>query len=453
MSAAVHTDGTPASMSATNGLPEIAYVIKAFPRTSETFIANEIFLLEALGLNLTIFSIKRLENQKLHGALSHIRGHVTYLPEAEPVNEKPFIVWLAATLPRFAGSHWKLFRRRPASYLRTFLETLRMSWRYRETRFSLPRKVFVKEFLQAGYIAWEVLEQGSIRHLHAHFCHGATTVTMFASGLCGVPFSFTAHAKDLYLKQLNPGDLLPIKLERARFAVTCTGANQAYLETVRPQNGVHRIYHGLDLSLFSPRTSTASVGVPLILSVGRFVEKKGFHYLVEACALLRSRGFQFTCEIVGGHDVYFEPIERRIRELRLEDVVKLRSAVTQEQLKGIYEKATVFALPCLVTANGDRDGIPNVLVEAMAMQIPVVSTDISGIPELVDAGVNGVLIPEKDAPMLAAALASLLENPDLRERLGHEARRKVSRLFDARRNTIELRDLFLFSLKKPRVEK
>ena len=365
------------------------------------------------------------------------------------MNEGPFWRWLLDTLPRFADSHRFVIRRRPIAYAAALAEALRMSWRYRNAFFSLPRKVFIKEFLQAGFIAADVLRRPSIRHLHAHFCHGATTIAMFASRLSGVPFSFTAHAKDIYLKELNPGDLLSRKMSRATFAVTCTWTNQRHLKATCPKNApLHTIYHGLDISLFTPPAAKKLEPTPVILSVGRFVEKKGFVYLVEACRFLAERGYRFECQIVGGRDASFEVVERRVQELRLAGVVKLRAAVTQEELKDIYERATVFALPCLVTDNGDRDGIPNVLVEAMAMQIPVVSTDVSGIPELIEPDVNGLLVPEKSPRALADAIAKLLDDADLREHLGKAARRKVQRLFDVRENTAVLRDLFTNVLAK-----
>ena len=428
--------------------PEIAYVLKAFGRTSETFITNEIHLLESLGAKLRIFSIKRLESQRRHGVIGRITSPVIFLPEAEPVNEMGFLKWLCLVLPRFALVHLKLFSLRPLNYLLTLIEALRFCFRYRSRRF-VPKKVFVKEFLQAGYIALEAMEAGMIRHLHAHFCHGATTVTMFASRLSGLPFSFTAHAKDIYLGELNPGDLLPLKMSRAKFVVTCTGANHRHLEAMcPPHTPLHTIYHGLDTSLFEPseEISTASSSerqVPLILSVGRIVEKKGFNYLLKACHRLRRQGREFKCLIVGGADKYSETIERLIGELQLKDVVTVQSSVTQEELKRIYERATVFALPCLVTDNGDRDGIPNVLVEAMAMKLPVVSTNISGIPELVQSGVNGLLVPSKDDARLAEAIAALLDNPGLRRRLGEAARARVIHAFDSKRNSVFLKNLFV----------
>jgi len=432
---------------ATDGAPEIGYALKAFGRTSETFITNEIHLLESLGAKLTVFSIKKLESQSRHGVVSRVTSPVIFLPEAEPVNETSFLKWLCLTAPRFALVHLKLFSLRPLNYLMTLFEALRFCFRYRSRRFA-PKKVFIKEFLQAGYIALEALEAGAIRHLHAHFCHGATTVTMFASRLSGLPFSFTAHAKDIYLGELNPGDLLALKMSRAKFVVTCAGANRRRLEKLcPPHTPLHTIYHGIDTSLFEPSVDVGDARggpqVPLILSVGRIVEKKGFDYLLKACHRLRRQGRDFKCLIVGGADKHSETIERLIGELRLEDTVTVQSSVTQEELKRIYERGTVFALPCLVTDNGDRDGIPNVLVEAMAMKLPVVSTDISGIPELIQSGVNGLLAPSRDEVRLAEAIAALLDNPGLRRRLGEAARARVLHSFDSKHNAVFLKNLFV----------
>jgi glycosyltransferase involved in cell wall biosynthesis len=422
---------------------EVGYILKAFLRTSETFITNEISLLESAGVKLSIFSIRRLEGQQQHSAGSRIKACVTYLPEAAPLNERSFLIWLRENLPGFIGSHARLCRLRPAAYFQTLAEALWMCVKYRDRRLALPRKLFLKEFLQAGFIALKVLESGRIRHLHAHFCHGVTTIAMFASRLCGLPFSFTAHAKDIYQRDLNPGDLLTEKMRRARFVVTCTGANKIHLDRMRPQKTpLHTIYHGLDLSLFAPAAARPQRTVPVILSVGRMVEKKGFTYLIEACRMLKERGYDFECRIVGGADKFTEVIKARIRELKLEDTVTLHPAVTQEELRGIYQQADIFALPCQVLENGDRDGIPNVLVEAMAMRLPVVSTAISGIPELIADRRNGLLVPQKDAAALADVLEELLADAGLRERLGAAAREQVTRCFDAQENIRSLKALF-----------
>ncbi|HKX30954.1 MAG TPA: glycosyltransferase family 4 protein [Blastocatellia bacterium] len=428
---------------------EIGYILKGYPRTSETFIANEIWLLEQAGQPLTIFSLKRLEGEKRHGVVGKIRAPVIYLPEPTSSGDGSLPAWLWKNVPAFAASHWRLFRLRPAAYLAALGAALAMSFRYRVGTGRAPNRAFVKEFLQAGFIAWRSLESGRIRHLHAHFCHTSATVAMLASRLSGLPFSFTAHAKDIYRQDQNPGDLLSVKMRRAKFAVTCTRANEIYLDRLRPATTpLHTIYHGLDLSFFIPAAKPGSgisdpAAPPLILSIGRLVEKKGFTYLIEACGRLKEQGYRFECRIIGGGGGHYqEVISGLIERLKLQEVVTLHPAVTQEELQEIYQQATVFALPCQVVDDGDRDGIPNVLVEAMAMELPVVSTRISGIPELIEHRVNGLLAPQKDAPALAAAIAELLDDSDLRRRLGRTARTTVCRDFDSSRNIRELRALF-----------
>lgn len=427
-------------------LSEIAYILKGYLRTSETFITSEISLLEQARVQLSVFSLLKLEGQQPHGVAERIKAAVTYLPPTTPSAEAGLLLWLWQNLPDFIPAHWQLVRARPGAWWRVLREALKLARKYRPDGFALNR-TFIKEFLQAGFIAQRVIASGRIRHLHAHFCHTATTVAMFASGLCGLPFSFTAHAKDIYREDMNPGDLLAVKMRRARFVVTCTGANQQYLARLnKSSTPVYKIYHGLDLSLFSPaehsRNAARQSQPPLILSVGRLVEKKGFSYLIEACRRLKDRGCDFQCRIVGGAGSEAEKLRQLIERLQLTDRVTLEPAVTQEQLRLIYQQADLFALPCQVLDNGDRDGIPNVLVEAMAMKLPVVSTDISGIPELIIHRQNGWLVPQKDAAALAAALEELLHNPGLRAELATQARATVVQHFDATVNVLQLKRLF-----------
>ncbi|MFQ5783924.1 MAG: glycosyltransferase [Alphaproteobacteria bacterium] len=428
-----------------NADAEIGYILKGFPRLSEPFIANEIHLLETMGLKLRLFSIKRGENDKVQPIVSRIRAPLTYLPEVTSVSQCSLREWLRDNLGKFTATHARLFRRRPLTYCRTLGAALSMCWRYRPGPFTKPRKVYIKEFLLAGHIALEVIESGRIRHLHGHFCHGATTVTWFVSRLAGIPFSFTAHAKDIYQRKLNPGDLLERKVKAARFVTTCTGANQRQLARLRPERDiVYTVYHGLDTDYFSPAPREERPdSTPLVLSVGRCVAKKGFPSLITACAALKQAGLDFRCLIVGEEGDQSDLVRRMIDTEGLAGTVVLEDAVTQDKLKGLYERATVFVLPCQVNEDGDRDGIPNVLVEAMAMGVPVTSTTVSGIPELVADGVDGLLVPPRDAAALADAIRRLLLDETLRHELAVSARKKICDGFDSRRTTATLKDLFL----------
>src|SRR5262245_20060992 len=427
---------------------EIGYILKGYPRTSETFITNEIYQLEKLGLKIRIFSMLELTGDQRHAVVDAVRAPVHYLPQLAPLNEMSFLTWLRLHVPKFLNSHWRLLKTRPFSYSKMIMVTLRLTFKHRLGSWLRPEKVFIKEFLQAGYIAQNVLVTGTIRHLHAHFCHTSTTVAMFASQLCGLPFSFTAHAKDIYVRALNPGDLLQTKSAQAKFIVTCTSANQAHLAAIGVTGApIHTIYHGVDTRQFAPHISPVEeLTVPLLLSAGRFVEKKGFPFLIEACRLLKDEGYKFQCLLIGGTGPCEQQIVSLIHELGLEDTVMMRPAVTQEELLQVYQQATLFTLPCQVAENNDRDGIPNVLVEAMATGLPVISTDISGIPELIEHHVTGLLVPQKDARALAEAIARLLAAPALRQKLGSAARDRVCQMFDAENNTLALPPLFLACL-------
>lgn len=427
---------------------EIAYILKGYPRLSETFIINEIYLLEQMGLTLRIFSLKEGE-QKSHAVVEKIKAMVTYLPKTKSVTATPFVRWLTTHVPKFAAAHSRLIRRRPRAYLRALLYAIvGLSLQCSLKSGIRFKKSFIKEFLQAGTIAEAILAEGTASHLHGHFCHGATTVTMLVSHMTGLPFSFTAHAKDIYLPELNPNGLLQTKLAAAEFVATCTDANRQHLEALCPAGApIHTIYHGLDTTQFTPITRTPDQDVhPVILSVGRFVEKKGFPYLVEACRILRERGHAFHCRLVGQPDEQSALVAQQIEEADLGDWITVQDGVTQEELRRIYHDSTIFALPCFVVDNGDRDGIPNVLAEAMATAMPVVSTNISGIPEIVNDNVNGLLVPQKDAAALADALERLLVNAPLRQQLGDAARTTITEVFDSWHTTVALRQLFVDQL-------
>lgn len=422
---------------------EIAYIIKGYPRLSEIFIANEIYLLQQAGVPLRLYVIKKESEAKRHAVIDKITAPIHYLPPVTSLTATFFLRWLWQNMFAYLPAHRRLFRRRRLAYLRTLARALAYCFLHRTRRLSWPKKAYIKEFLQAGFIADNALSVGSVRHFHAHFCHGATTIALFAGELAGIPFSFTAHAKDIYQPKLNPGTLLQKKIHRARFVTTCTRTNREYLHQLS-SNGtpIYAIYHGLDAKKFAPRDERDGTPTPLILSVGRFVEKKGYPYLLKACRLLVERGWAFRCVLIGEPGEQSGLVENLRRELRLETRVELHGPMTQSELIDWYQRSDIFALPCVVAGDGDRDGIPNVLAEAMAMGLPVVSTQISGIPELIENGVDGILVPQRDVYALAAALERLIRQNPLRKRFGQAARAKICRVFDATENTRKLASLY-----------
>jgi glycosyltransferase involved in cell wall biosynthesis len=289
-------------------------------------------------------------------------------------------------------------------------------------------------------LADRVLKAPDVRHLHAHFAHDTTTITWMASMITGVPFSFSAHAKDIYAERLNPRGLLGRKLRAAAFVVTCTEANRRHLIGLADGTPVQCVYHGLndDFQRWAPqaREAKSAGGEARLLAVGRLVRKKGFDVFVEACGILHRRGVVFDAAIAGEDDdvgenfSVGEDLRRRIARLGLEDCVRMLGQIGQPELFERYRAATVFCLPCRVLDNGDRDGIPNVLLEAMACGIPVVSTPISGIPELIDDGRNGLLVPEDDPEALADAVERLHVDRELARRVACAGRATVGERFD-----------------------
>jgi glycosyltransferase involved in cell wall biosynthesis len=408
----------------------VAYLLKRFPRLSETFILHEILELERQGLDLRLFAIMNPGEKIVHADVARVRAPVTYLPAG----------WQGILAMRRA--HLALVRRGPRRYVGVGAYALQ---RRRATPFT-QRLATVKHFWRAGWLARE-LEKAGVTHLHAHFAHGPASMAHLVHLLTGLPYSVTAHAKDIYT---SPPDQLALRLRAARFVITCTGYNAQYLAgligTAAAQR-VHRIYHGVDLRKFSPKSCTAPGprtpgDTPTILAVGRLVEKKGYPYLINACRLLIDRGYDVRLRIVGDGEMK-DALRRHSAQVGMDERVELLGARPQDEVIDLYRTATVFALPCVVLENGDRDGIPNVLVEAMRLGLPVVSTAVSGIPELVVDEETGLLVPPRDVEALASALARLLDDPDLRARLAAGAAHLVTSQFNLAANAARLKTLLL----------
>ena len=423
----------------------VAYILKGFPRLSETFITSEIYRLEQEGLRLRLYVIKPDREDEHHEIVDRIEAKPDYLPATTSLSRTSLIQWLAENLDYFLPSLARACWRHPLRTMRAAAAALGQAVRARRSFWDWPRKDYVKEFLQSAMIADKLSFAPEIRHLHAHFCHGAATVTWLTAMITGLHFSFTAHAKDIYCESLNPAGLLRRKMDAARFVVTCTGANQEYLQQLS-RTPVHCIYHGLNADFTRLLNAQAEPpqrnGELRMLAVGRLVAKKGFDLFVEACSILKRRGVSFETIIVGEEGDHGEELRRRISALHLEQDIRLAGPMRQARLFQEYRRATMFCLPCRVLDNGDRDGIPNVLVEAMACGLPVVTTGISGIPEVVKDGVNGLLVPTENAQALADALLRIGRDQALARRLASEAQSTVSRLFDGEQFAAELTALF-----------
>lgn len=423
----------------------VAYVLKGFPRLSEMFIASELYQLEQMGLRLKLYVLMPPDESMRHEIVDRIQTKPNYLPATTSLSATRLPHWLRKNLPKFLPGVVRVLWRHPRGTARAAGAALIQSFLARRRFRSLPKKQYVKEFLRATTLADRLSHAPEVYHLHAHFSHGATTVTWLASLITGLPFSFTAHAKDIYCEALNPAGLLSSKMDAAEFVVTCTEANRKHLQSLSA-TPVHCIYHGLNADFSRLLREQASAlkrnGHLRVLAVGRLVSKKGFDTLIEACAILKSARVSFDARIVGENGEHERELRNRIARHKLEGHVHLVGPKTQAQLLREYQQATVFCLPCRVLKNGDRDGIPNVLIEAMSCGLPVVTTDVSGIPELIRSGVNGLLVPPDDPAAIAGALQRLFRDPLFAESLGSEAIKTIRERFDGEQTTKELASLF-----------
>jgi glycosyltransferase involved in cell wall biosynthesis len=281
-----------------------------------------------------------------------------------------------------------------------------------------------------------------ITHLHAHFATTSTTVAQITSAITGVPFSFTAHAKDIF-HQDNDFVALATKFEQAKRAITVSDFNYHYLtqELSVDREKVVKIYNGLDLDQFP--YSSPEQRESMICAIGRLVEKKGFCDLITACQQLKLQGINFQCEIIGDGELKHE-LQQQINDLELKDIVTLKGSLPQQEIKQHLRQAAVFAAPCVVGEDGNRDGLPTVLLESMALGTPCVSTDVTGIPEVILDGQTGLMVEQRNPKSLAGALERLLKQTQLRVSLSQQARLLIESQFNIHTNAKKIRAQFRF---------
>ncbi len=402
---------------------KIAVVLKGYPRLSETFIAQELLGLERAGLELVLVSLRRPTDAKRHPVHDEIRAPVHYLPEY--LHEEPWRVFrsLLACLPK-------------PGFLRAARAFVRDLGRDRtRNRFRRFGQALVLAAEWPGDAAW----------LHAHFIHTPASATAYASLLRGVPWTCSAHAKDIWT---SPDWELAGKLGSARWVATCTRTGFEHLKTLAGGKGrVHLSYHGLDLARFGPfdgarpeRDGSDPADPVRIVSVGRAFEKMVFATLLRALALLPAE-LSWRFEHIGGGE-QLDDLKALAGELGIAGRVAWKGALAQEEVLAHYRRADIFALACRIAADGDRDGLPNVLVEAASQKLTCVSTDVSGVPELLTDGENGLVVPPNDPAALAAALERAIREPALRKRLGEAADKRVREHFDHKSSIRQLTALF-----------
>ncbi|MCA9197811.1 MAG: glycosyltransferase family 4 protein [Planctomycetales bacterium] len=392
--------------------PRVAYVLKVYPRFSQTFIVNEILAHQAASQAVDLFSLRRPNDGRFHQKLSQVTSPVHYLDQVPHASDE-FLQQIHQTAES-CPIVWDVLRDEP--------------------------QATTVELYQAARLATAIRQQG-IQHLHAHFGNTAAEVARLAAKIAEVSYSFTAHARDIFHETVNQA-ALERRVQEATRIVTVSQFNMDYLQTrfAPHASRMSLVYNGLNLDEFaySP-TMTRS---PIILAVGRLIQKKGFATLIDACAKLIQQGHsQLQCHIIGSGPLENE-LRLRIHRHGLESQIRLLGALPSEEVQARLRQAALLAAPCEVAEDGDRDGLPTVLLEAMALGTPCVSTAVTGIPEVVFHGQTGLLTPPQDANALAVAMRSLLQDANLAKQVSQNARRLMETSFDIHTNTNQLRELF-----------
>ena len=389
---------------------KLAYLVKKFPRLSETFVLGEILGQEALGTDVHVFSRRAADDELRHPQFERLRAECEVLPSVRVINPWEELFRSELAIP-------DLLER-----IRAVLEGLR--------GFDLPRLPAL--LAEALYLKRRCLEL-DIGHVHVHFATEAALTAMLLHDLGGPTFSVTAHAKDIYRSTVDLRVLERI-IRSSEFVVTVCDANVDFLvERIGPvvHERVRRLYNGIDLEAF---TTSGEQRIPgRIVAVGRMVEKKGFDTLVEALVLLRGGGQSFSA-VFAGEGEEREQLMTLVARYGLEDQVEFIGAVDQGRVQELLAESEVFCLPCRVGVDGNRDALPTVMLESQAAGLPIISTPVTGIPEILDQGAAGVLVPEDDPARTAEALGRLLSDAPLRFRIAQRGLRRASDLFDSRVN-------------------
>jgi len=390
----------------------VAIFLKGYPRLSETFIAQEILNLQKAGMALELVSLRHPTDSKRHPVHEEITASVRYLPE-----------YVHDELSRCIAAWWQA-RRLPG------YKAARSAWLKDLARDRTRNRV--RRFVQALVAAVELSPDTS--WLYGHFIHTPGSVTRYTAMMRQLPYSISAHAKDIWT---SPDWELREKLADARWTVTCTKGGADHLAALAPNpDRVKLVYHGLDLERFpkpeefgSSRDGSDPDNPVRFLSVGRAVEKKGFDTLLQAFAQLPpDLHWQWT-HIAGGP--LLADIKRQADDLNLSDRLTFLGSQAQSRVLQAYRESDIFVLPCRIAADGDRDGLPNVIVEAQSQCLPVLSTPISGIPELIENGTNGVLVEPNSPDLLASALVEMGNDPRRRAQMGQSGAHKVHSAFNA----------------------
>jgi glycosyltransferase involved in cell wall biosynthesis len=403
----------------------IVYILGTFPLLSQTFVRREILTLVKLGVQIRVIAVHKKNLKGLSEEEKNLIHSTIYLPQK--ISLRTFWDHLVCI--------WKA----PGRYCKAVLQLLFMPHR------SLSHRSRALSYLpKLAPLIKEIQKIKGVRHLHAHFASWQTEVALAAGRYLQLPVSFTGHAKDIYRDR----NAIQWKINKAKFVITCTEYNRKHLvleNDGKDTDKIFTVYHPIDPRILHQPVENKTVSrysqKPMILAVGRLVPKKGFIYLIEACRILRDEGASFSCFIVGGGSLWKRLI-MTVERHQLSDIVKLVGSVNFETILKYLQKASIFVVPSIILPDGDRDGIPNVLIEAMAMKVPPIATNISGLPEIVVDHQTGLLVPQRDSFSLAKACLLLLENDNIRKSLGESAMKKVLDYFSPENTSQKLEAIF-----------
>ncbi|MBW3642680.1 MAG: glycosyltransferase [Actinobacteria bacterium] len=385
----------------------VGYVLKKYPRLSETFILDEILGLEAAAVDVSVFSLRPPDDGHFHAQLALVRARANYLPAFGGASTMDAL----QLVPALPGGAERLGR------VLAFVG-------------SLPAERRPGLLVQGLHLARLVAEH-RLDHLHGHFMTVAAHTAYVAHLLTDVPFTVTAHAKDIYRSGVDLRVFREVA-SAAKALVTVCEANRRYIcDTIlgaqAAQSRVVRVYNGVPVGELPTGSDDRDPG--LLVAVGRLVEKKGFHVLLQACRLLVDSGIEFRCVLIGDGEER-EALAALRSRLALEAHVELAGAMPRDEVLNWMRRARLLVAPCVTARDGNRDALPTVLLEALALGLPVVASAVGGVAEIVEDGSEGLLVEEGDAQALASAVGRLLTDDSLCRRLAAAGRAKALERFD-----------------------
>jgi glycosyltransferase involved in cell wall biosynthesis len=367
-------------------MTSFAYLFERFPSFTQTFCYREVLEMRRQGGDMPIYAI-RVPQDIPADCPAQLASAVHYLPQADAL----------------------------AAEMKTLHMLGRYPWRVIQTLRHWGKRPDKGRVLAAAWLGPRLRKAG-ITHLHVHFAGMAARTAYWIKQFYGITYSFTGHANDMFCETAFPVSLEDLVRE-AELVVAVADFSRDWLVRRCPEHAgkIHRVYNGIEIEKFPQ--AHAAPGRPRLVSVGRCIEKKGFADLIDACALLRDRGLDFECAIIGGGPLE-ESLRARIAERGLQGIVELTGPQPQEEVRRRLAQASLFVLACATESDGGMDTLPTVIVEAMASGLPVVSTRLAGVPEMVEEGVTGLLVGEKQPAALADALATLLHDPARARQMG-----------------------------------